>query len=156
MANALAAVVDTEVPDFLEAPVRPAPRRPAAQAPETVLAPPPPRPDEDTEFAAALLGVLRDQRWDASGTVASRLRARGVDANVCHFVEDDLREATEALSDIEAFFQESLEALGRAAPGVLMAHASDAAILERVDHLHLVLSGLRRRLVQVAAGVRRR
>lgn len=138
MALSLAAVVDTEV-------TAPRPRRPAA---------PPPR-DEDSEFAAALLGVLRDERWDRAESIGERLKARGIDPTVVDFVEDDLREATEALADIEAFFQESLEALSRPASSVLEERSADASVLERVDHLHLVLSGLRRRLVQVAAGVRR-
>jgi len=138
MALSLAAVVDTEV-------TARRPRRPAAS----------PRRDEDSEFAAALLGVLRDGRWDEAEAISRRLKARGVDPTVVGFVEDDLREATEALADIEVFFQESIEALLRPFSPVLEERAADASVLERVDHLHLVLSGLRRRLVQVAAGVRR-
>jgi hypothetical protein len=122
-----------------------------------------PRPSEpaaadtlDGGLVAAVGELLRSQRSEGAATIASDLLARGVDPTVCAFLEDDLREAAEALADVDAFFQESLESLSARAPSprVLTERAEDVAVLERVDHLHNVLSNLRRRLVQVAAGLR--
>lgn len=110
---------------------------------------------EDAEFTGALLGVLRDQRWETAAALCERLRLRGVDRTVCDFLEDDLRQATETLADVEAFFQETMEALERPAAGPLTERASDASVLDRMDDLYQVLANLRRRMVQVAAGVRR-
>lgn len=110
----------------------------------------------DGSLVAAVGEMIRAQRADAASSLAERLAERGVDATVCAFVEDDLREAAEAMADAEAYFQETLDALGaaRPSPRVLMERAADAGVLERVDHLHQVLSNMRRRLVQVAAGIR--
>lgn len=138
------------------------PRRPALQVAAAGPAPASPEgplgdPDlaGDAEFSGALLGVLRDQRWENAAALGERARGAGADATVCDFLEDDVREATEALADIEAYFQESLEALARPTPAVLLERAADAGVLDRVDDLYVVLSNLRRRMVQVAAGVRR-
>lgn len=110
----------------------------------------------DGGLVAAVGEMLRMQRADAAASLSASLAERGVDSNVCAFLEDDLREAADALADAEAFFQETIDALGASSPSpnVLMERAADAGVLERVDYLHLVLSNMRRRLVQVAAGVR--
>lgn len=116
---------------------------------------PMPDPDLDGGLVAAVGEMLRMQREDAASALSERLSGEGVDANVCAFLEDDLREAADALADTEAYFQETIEALGASAPSpkVLIERAADAGILERVDHLHQVLSNMRRRLVQVSAGL---
>ncbi|MFW5879153.1 MAG: hypothetical protein ACOCVR_04960 [Myxococcota bacterium] len=110
----------------------------------------------DGALVAAASEMLRSQRIEAAGTISEDLASRGVDPTVCAFLEDDLREAADALADAEAYFQETVEALAgaRPSPGVLMERAADADVLERVDHLHQVLFNMRRRLVQVAAGIR--
>ena len=110
------------------------------------------RSGEDPHFFAVLLGLLHEARFEAARRIGGEMRARGVDAAVCDFLEDDLIEAADALADLEAYFQEVVESLDRPAPspGALSERAGDVTPLDRADHLHLVLTNLRRRLLQVA------
>lgn len=142
MAQALAAVVEvqteTRSPRDRVTPLRPVSRKP------------------DVGLTTAFLTMTEARRSQALPKIRAVLEARGVDPVVCDFVEDDLREATEALSDIEAFFQESVEALLKPTASVLYDRAADASVFERLDHLYETLHNLRRRMVQVSARVRRR
>ena len=110
------------------------------------------RPGEDPLFFTTLLGLLHESRWEAARRIGREMRSRGVDPAVCDFLEDDLVEAADALADLEAFFQEVVESLDvpRPSPGALSERAGDVAPLDRADHLHLTLTNLRRRLLQVA------
>ncbi len=105
---------------------------------------------------AGLVERLREQRKRAATVLAARLSSKGVDRTVCAFLEDDLREAADALADAENFFQERIEALSAAVPSsdALIDRASDCSGFGYADHLYEVLWSLRRRLVQVAAGLR--
>lgn len=69
------------------------------------------------------------------------------------FLEDDLREARDALAEV-AHHLDATDALlldPGATRGELVEKALDGAPLERLDYLSAVLGNLRKRLVQVAA-----
>ncbi|EPX63686.1 hypothetical protein D187_006095 [Cystobacter fuscus DSM 2262] len=72
------------------------------------------------------------------------------------FLEDDLREGLDALSDVEAHFTELLEALRPEAvcPRGLIEAGDDLLVQERLELLMDVVMRLRRRLSQ-AAGLMR-
>lgn len=74
------------------------------------------------------------------------------------FLEDDLREGLDALSDIESHFSEVLEALRPEAlcPAALVEAGEDGRVLKRLEVLEDTVVRLRRRLSQAAALMRQR
>jgi hypothetical protein len=154
MSHAFAVVVDRD-DETTHRPVGPAPvARAAAQDAPTALAATADDAIPD-DLPAALLGLLHEQRDAAAARIEPALRRAGVDATVCAFVRDDVAQASQGLADLAAWLHESLEALARPTPSVLLERAADASVLAQVEDLQLTLAHLRRRLVQVAAGVRR-
>ena len=75
------------------------------------------------------------------------------DAVVLDFLEDDLREAGEALAAVASYVDEVERALGGTAARKeeVLALAAGRGPLEQVEYLAGVLQTLRRRLVQVSA-----
>jgi len=69
------------------------------------------------------------------------------------FLEDDLRESLDAISDVEAHFTDVLDSLRTEAitPRKLVELADDQRVLNRLEYLMVVASQLRKRLT-VAAG----
>lgn len=74
------------------------------------------------------------------------------------FIEDDLREGLDAISEVEAHFTDVLDTLraDRLSPINLCDAAEDFRVLNRIEYLMVVVSQLRRRLSQAAGKMRER
>lgn len=68
------------------------------------------------------------------------------------FLEDDLREGLDAISQVEGHFYDVLEALRseKLAPLTLIDVAEDFRVLNRLEYLMVVVTQLRKRLAQAA------
>jgi hypothetical protein len=97
-----------------------------------------------------------NQSVDAIRESVQRLEAllpeRDDSAAVLGFIEDDLREGLDALSDVEAHFTDIMDALRapRVTPVRLLEVSEDYRVLKRIETLMLVVEQLRRRLGQAA------
>jgi len=106
------------------------------------------------------LGAMRnleESRQDAIHQAIERLRARmrrTSDPDPMHleFLEDDLREGMQAVSEIEAFFEDAIALLSSPSTRSvdLVDAADDPSVLERLDYLVVVVSNVRRRLMHLA------
>ena len=86
-----------------------------------------------------------------------RLLPRREDAEVLlDFLEDDLREGLDAVGEVEAHFTDVLDTLRSAklSPATLLDAAEDFRILNRLEYLTVVVSQLRKRLMQAAGQLR--
>lgn len=74
------------------------------------------------------------------------------------FIEDDLREGLDAISEVEAHFTDVLDTLraDKVTPINLCDAAEDFRVLNRIEYLMVVVSQLRRRLSQAAGKMRER
>lgn len=74
------------------------------------------------------------------------------------FIEDDLREGLDAITEVEAHFTDVLDALrgDKLSPITLLDVAEDFRVLNRIEYLMVVVSQLRRRLSQAAGKMRER
>ncbi len=94
---------------------------------------------------------------DAIGEAVERLEAvlprREDSAVLADFLEDDLRQGLEAVSEVEAHFTDVLDTLrsDRLSPITLLDAAEDFRVLSRLEYLNVVVSQLRKRL-STAAG----
>lgn len=72
------------------------------------------------------------------------------------FIEDDLREGLDAISEVEAHFTDVLDALRaeKPSPISLLEAAEDFRVLNRIEYLMVVVAQLRRRLSQAAGKMR--
>ncbi|MBK7859504.1 MAG: hypothetical protein IPJ65_12950 [Archangiaceae bacterium] len=72
------------------------------------------------------------------------------------FLEDDLREGFEAVSEVEGHLRQIVETLEspRLSPVALLESGEDFRILNRLDYLHVVVSQLRKRLSMAAGKLR--
>lgn len=72
------------------------------------------------------------------------------------FLEDDLREGLDAVSEVEAHFTDVLDTLrsARLSPAALLDAAEDFRVLNRLEYLTVVVSQLRKRLSQAAGQLR--
>ncbi len=93
---------------------------------------------------------------DAVGDAVERLEellpAREDSKVLLDFLEDDLREGLEALSDVDAHFSEILDTLRseRLSPIRLINAGEDFRVLKRLEYLMVVMAQLRKRLSQAA------
>ncbi len=82
-----------------------------------------------------------------------RLMPRREDSEVLlDFLEDDLREGLDALSEVESHFTDILDTLRdeRPTPIRLVELAEDFRVLNRLEYLMVVVAQLRKRLSQAA------
>jgi hypothetical protein len=79
-------------------------------------------------------------------------------AVVLDFLEDDLREGMDAISEVETHFTDIIDALRaeRVTPVSLLDAAEDFRVLNRIEYLMVVVSQIRRRLCQAAGKMRER
>ena len=87
----------------------------------------------------------------------SMLPRREDNAVLLDFLEDDLRESLDAVSDVEEHFSSLLQSLSSqplSAPK-LVDLADDRRVLQRLEYLIVVASQLRRRLTQAAGRLKR-
>ena len=72
------------------------------------------------------------------------------------FLEDDLREGLDAISEVESHFTDVLDVLRneRPTPIGLLEAAEDFRVLNRLEYLMVVVAQLRRRLSQAAGKLR--
>lgn len=105
----------------------------------------------------AMAGMRPDAGGDDIREALGRLRARlrrADDPDPLHleFIEDDLREGSAALEEVEAFFADVLHLLASsdARAADLIDLADDTAVLDRLDYLVVVVNNLRRRLLHLA------
>ncbi|HEY1086634.1 MAG TPA: hypothetical protein VGE37_03030 [Archangium sp.] len=79
-------------------------------------------------------------------------------AVVLDFIEDDLREGLDAISEVEAHFTDILDTLrgDKITPIQLIDAAEDFRVLNRIEYLMVVVAQLRRRLSQAAGKMRER
>lgn len=72
------------------------------------------------------------------------------------FLEDDLREGVEAISEVEAHFAEVLATLksDKLSPVALLDAGEDFRVLNRLEYLTVVVTQLRKRLSQAAGKLR--
>ncbi len=86
------------------------------------------------------------------------LPAREDSAIVLDFIEDDLREGLDAISEVEAHFTDILDTLrgDKLTPIKLLDAAEDFRVLNRIEYLMVVVAQLRRRLSQAAGKMRER
>lgn len=97
---------------------------------------------------------------DEIGRCVDRLEAllpKREDSQVLvEFLEDDLREGMEAVSEVEDHFRQILETLDsrKLSPAALIEAGEDFRILNRLDYLHVVVGNLRKRLSQAAGRLR--
>ena len=79
-------------------------------------------------------------------------------AVVLDFIEDDLREGLDAISEVEAHFTDILDTLlaDKVTPIKLLDAAEDFRVLNRIEYLMVVVAQLRRRLSQAAGKMRER
>ena len=79
-------------------------------------------------------------------------------AVVLDFIEDDLREGLDAISEVEAHFTDILDTLreDKVTPIRLLEAAEDFRVLNRIEYLMVVVAQLRRRLSQAAGKMRER
>ncbi len=79
-------------------------------------------------------------------------------AVVVDFIEDDIREGLDAVSEVESHFTDILDALRseQVTPIALLNVAEDFRVLNRIEYLMVVVSQLRRRLSQAAGQLRER
>jgi hypothetical protein len=79
-------------------------------------------------------------------------------AIVLDFIEDDLREGLDAISEVEAHFTDILDTLraDKVSPIKLLDAAEDFRVLNRIEYLMVVVAQLRRRLSQAAGKMRER
>lgn len=77
-------------------------------------------------------------------------------AVVLDFIEDDLREGLDAISEVEAHFTDILDTLRaeKVTPIKLLDAAEDFRVLNRIEYLMVVVAQLRRRLSQAAGKMR--
>jgi hypothetical protein len=93
---------------------------------------------------------------DAIGESVGRLERflpRREDSEVLlDFLEDDLREGLDAIAEVESHFHDVLDALAHDAPSPLrlIDAAEDFRVLNRLEHLMVVVAQLRKRLCQAA------
>jgi hypothetical protein len=86
-----------------------------------------------------------------------RLLPRREDAEVLlDFLEDDLREGLDAVGEVEAHFTDVLDTLrsSKLSPATLLDAAEDFRVLNRLEYLTVVVSQLRKRLMQAAGQIR--
>jgi CRP-like cAMP-binding protein len=105
---------------------------------------------------SAAVAVVRPEEAPAGAVEALRRRLAGSTARehvVLDFLEDDLREAREALAAVVAYVDDVEAVLSdpSAPQDTLLALALGGGPLERVDALSEVLASVRRRIAQVAA-----
>ncbi|MFZ5443671.1 MAG: hypothetical protein ACOZQL_26930 [Myxococcota bacterium] len=99
---------------------------------------------------------------DAIRESVDRLEAllpdREDNAVMLDFIEDDLREGLDAISEVEAHFTDILDTLrsDRLGPIALLDAAEDFRVLNRIEYLMVVVAQLRRRLSQAAGKMRQR
>ena len=107
-----------------------------------------------------LESLERLETVDEIGRCVDRLEAllpKREDSQVlCEFLEDDLREGMEAVSEVEDHFRQILETLDsrKLSPVALIEAGEDFRILNRLDYLHVVVGNLRKRLSQAAGKLR--
>lgn len=107
------------------------------------------------ELAAAAVTQLRPA-VDAVRVSMQRLESllpEREDAQVMlDFLEDDLREGLDAISEVEGHFTDVLDTLATAnlSPVRLVELAEDYRVLNRLEYLMVVVAQLRRRLSQAA------
>jgi hypothetical protein len=84
------------------------------------------------------------------------LPEREDNAVLLDFLEDDLRESMDAISDVEAHFTDVLDSLRTApiTPQALVDLADDTRVLNRLEYLMVVASQLRKRLTQAAGRIK--
>jgi Rne/Rng family ribonuclease len=96
---------------------------------------------------------------EAAKEITYQLRFRNIGGIiVLDFIEDDLREGLDAISEVEAHFTDSLDTLraDRVTPIKLLDAAEDFRVLNRIEYLMVVVAQLRRRLSQAAGKMRER
>lgn len=115
-------------------------------------------PMTHTSSAAAPLSRSVDAIRDSVTRLERLLPDREDSAIVLDFIEDDLREGLEAISEVEAHFTDVLDALraDKVTPISLLDVAEDFRVLNRIEYLMVVVSQLRRRLGQAAGKMRER
>jgi hypothetical protein len=105
-----------------------------------------------------LTEAVRPEDTDDIREALSRLRRRmrrADDPDPMHleFIEDDLREGSHALDEVQAYFADILRLLSstdtRAAD--LIDLADDTAVLDQLDYLVVVVNNLRRRVLHLAS-----
>lgn len=109
------------------------------------------------EVASAFpLSKSVDAIRDSVDRLEALLPAREDSAVLLDFVEDDLREGLDAISEVEAHFTDILDALRADAvtPLKLVEAAEDFRVLNRIEYLMVVVAQLRRRLSQAAGKMR--
>ena len=104
--------------------------------------------------------IERRDAVDEIGRCVDRLEAllpKREDTDVLlDFLEDDLREGLEAISEIEQHFTDVLETLGsdKLSPVALLDAGEDFRVLNRLEYLTSIVGQLRRRLSQAAGKLR--
>ncbi|MFT3838199.1 MAG: hypothetical protein QM723_14550 [Myxococcaceae bacterium] len=97
---------------------------------------------------------------DAVKESVDRLEAllpdREDNAVLLDFLEDDLRESLDAISDVESHFTDVLDTLRTEplTPQALVNLADDTRVLNRLEYLMVVASQLRKRLTQAAGRIK--
>ncbi len=111
--------------------------------------------------ARALSNVLSlRSSVDAVKESVDRLEAllpeREDNAVLLDFLEDDLRESLDAISDVEAHFTDVLDSLRTQpiTPQGLVDLADDTRVLGRLEYLMVVAAQLRKRLTQAAGRIK--
>ena len=102
--------------------------------------------------------VRADPIREAAGRLLEQLPDREDSSVLADFIEDDLREGFDAISDVEAHFTGVLDALrdGQLSPLRLLEAGEDFHVLQRLEYLHNVVAQLRRRLSRAAGKLRQR
>jgi hypothetical protein len=93
---------------------------------------------------------------DSVDRLEQLLPEREDSAVVLDFIEDDLREGLEAVSEVETHFTDILDTLrsDSVSPIRLLEAAEDFRVLNRIEYLTVVVAQLRRRLHQAAGKMR--
>jgi hypothetical protein len=111
-------------------------------------------------LTTATASLQRLETVDAIRRSVDRLEAllpeREDSAVLLDFLEDDLREGLEAISEIESHFTDVLETLNsdKVSPVALLDAGEDFRVLNRLEYLMAVVGQLRRRLSQAAGKLR--
>src|SRR5882724_269987 len=111
-------------------------------------------------LTTATPSLQRLETVDAIRRSVDRLEAllppREDSAVLLDFLEDDLREGMEAVSEIQAHFSEVIDTLRseKLSPIALLDAGEDFRVLNRLEYLHVVVTQLRRRLSQAAGKLR--
>ena len=108
--------------------------------------------------SAAPLSRTVDAIADSVDRLERLLPAREDSEVLLDFLEDDLREGLDAVSEVEAHFTDVLDTLraDRLTPIDLCDAAEDFRVLNRIEYLMVVVSQLRRRLSLAAGKMRQR